>query len=302
MGERANELVGAECAALTGAAPDGSGVARGACIESVAQAAYLRFGVRTVAEAPTLDALCAELRSRSFAADAFQIEYLRLFPKPRLRRLEAVVPVADAIEGSPNLSFPSIRLLLAATAERFLLGRIEAEPDGAYRAHAGKPFRTSSSLPARLARAMVNLAAGAQTLLDPCCGAGSILLEAASLGMRAVGFDWNRKMVGMSAANARHFGYAAEAGEADARALSFRADAVVTDLPYGKNLEADAENLRGIVRNAARLAPLAAIAAAGDLVPWMRAAGFREVRRYRVPKSAGFSRYIHVGRSDQFGK
>lgn len=298
VGERENELVAAECAALTGAMPDRAlthAVARNADIRRIPRAAYLRFGVRVVAEAPDLGALCRQLRACSFRADGFRIEFCRLDPDAPLKRTEAVPAAANAIDGRPNLSNPSERFLLAAMGGSVLFGRIETEPNRSYETHQRKPRRMSSSLPPRLARAMANLAPDARTLIDPCCGSGSILLEAAALGMRAVGCDLNPKMVGMTLENARHFGYEIEAFKADARTLRRRADVVSTDLPYGKNLQADAANLQAIAANAARLAPMAVIAAGADIRPWMRAAGFADARVYKVPKNAHFARYIHTG-------
>ena len=298
VGERENELVAAECAALTGSMPDRSflhAAARRADIRRLPQAAYLRYGMRLIAEAPTLDALCRELRARAVAADGFRIEFHRLNPDAPYKRMESIAAAADAIEGRPNLSEPSVRFLLAAGRRTVLFGHLETEPTRSYEAHERKPWRMSSSLPARLARGMVNLAPNARTLLNLCCGSGSLLLEAAALGMRAVGCDLNMKMVGMTLQNARHFEYEIEAFKADARTLDCRADAVVVDLPYGKNLQADAANLQAIMNNAARLSPFAVIAACADLRPWMRAAGFEDVRVYRAPKNAFFTRHIHTG-------
>lgn len=298
VGERDNELVAAECAALTGAMPDRAlthAVARNADISRLPRAAYLRCGVRVAAEAPDMDALCRQLRACSFRADRFRIEFRRLNPDTPLKTMDAISAAANAIDGSPDLSNPSERFLLAAMNGSILFGRIETEPNRSYETHRQKPRSMSSSLPPRLARAMTNLAPDARTLIDPCCGSGSILLEAAALGMRAVGCDLNPKMVGMTLENARHFGYEMEAFQADARTLQQRADVVATDLPYGKNLQADAANLQAIAANAARLAPFAVIAAGADIRPWMRDAGFADVRVYKVPKNAHFARYIHTG-------
>ena len=65
---------------------------------------------------------------------------------------------------------------------------------------AGRPAEQSGPLPVTLAAAMVQLAGDAtavsqrspgRILLDPCCGAGTILAEAAAAGWRAEGSDIN---------------------------------------------------------------------------------------------------------------
>jgi 23S rRNA G2445 N2-methylase RlmL len=87
------------------------------------------------------------------------------------------------------------------------------------------------SLPA----ALVNLVAPpARSILDPFCGTGSILLEAQALSMTAFGVDSNPRMVGMSSRNLAHFGYPTQVELGDALTTSRSADAMITDLPYGR--------------------------------------------------------------------
>jgi hypothetical protein len=57
-------------------------------------------------------------------------------------------------------------LLLIIQDREFIFGEVLAEPDHAYRQHGEKPYRTSSSLPAQLARALVT-----QTLIAVNTGA-----------------------------------------------------------------------------------------------------------------------------------
>jgi len=102
-----------------------------------------------------------------------------------------------------------------------------------------KPFFHPSAMNAKLARCMVNLA-HAQTgkiVLDPFCGTGTTVLEAALIGCEAIGTDVQRRMIKGTIKNLTHFGLNAQAViVADARKLPFtRIDCVVTDPPYGKS-------------------------------------------------------------------
>ncbi len=71
-----------------------------------------------------------------------------------------------------------------------------------------KPFVTPKSgmLPPKLARIMVNLAIGTKnlqetTLLDPFCGTGTILMEAAVLGAKIIGSDLSKEKINGTKAN-----------------------------------------------------------------------------------------------------
>ena len=163
-----------------------------------------------------------------------------------------------------------------------------------YLRHRTKPFHTSSSLPAQLARGLVNLVRPyANTIIDPCCGTGSILLEAQAIGIAVTGGDWNRKMVEMSETNLEHFGYEGRVLLKDAEQWVTSADAVVTNLPYGKNLKASEKGIRDILARVVGLAPVGVFVTTRDITGWLEAAGYMDVEVYRVPKSPRFVRFVH---------
>ena len=207
------------------------------------------------------------------------MEYLSLWPQDPPSKPQVVLAVANALRAYPDLSDPQHRFLVAAQADRLWFGEILVEPTRDYRRHDAKPYRTSSSLPARLARALVNLVAPpARSILDPFCGTGSILLEAGALGLRAIGVDNNIKMAGMSRRNLAHFGYHAQVELGDAQDCAQTADAIVTDLPYGRLLEQDQEALREVLHHTVQLAPQAVILAEEDITPWLHRCGLRPRR------------------------
>ena len=289
-----NELVAAECAALTGGIPDAQGVAVCRRLDLLPRAAFLTLGVRCLAEATALDDLCAQIAALQVDADRFRVETLSLWPHDPLPKPQVVLPVANALPAYPDLVNPQHRFLVAAQADRLWFGEILVEPLRDYRKHDAKPYRTSSSLSARLARALVNLVAPpAQTILDPFCGTGSILLEAAALGLPAFGSDHNIKMATMSRRNLAHFGYSAQVELGSAQDCSQNVDAIVTDLPYGRQLEQDQASLRQVLHHTAQLAPQAVYLAQEDITPWLIDAGYERVACYRVRKHRSMSRFVH---------
>jgi tRNA G10 N-methylase Trm11 len=290
-----NELAAAECANLTGGWPDADGVADCRTLEHVWRAAYITLGVRFLAEAEDIEALAAQVRALDLRPASFRVEVLRLSQQPALSMRLAVVELANAIQAPPDLESPQQRFLLVVQAQRLWFGEILAEPDRAYRQHDDKPYRTSTSLPSRLARALVNLVAPpAQTLLDPFCGTGSVLFEACAAGLQAYGVDRNPKMAGMSRRNLAHFGYTAQVKRQDALDFDEQVDAIVTDLPYGRLLEPlDWQELAGLLGHLRGLARRAVYLAEEDLSAQLREAGYSRVELYRVRKRPGMSRYVH---------
>jgi tRNA (guanine10-N2)-dimethyltransferase len=102
-----------------------------------------------------------------------------------------------------------------------------------------KPFFHPSAMPSKLARCMVNLARAkaGELVLDPFCGTGSVMVEAAFVGCRVLGFDVQRRMAEGTRRNLKHFGVEPEGLViADSRKLPLtQIDHVVTDPPYGRS-------------------------------------------------------------------
>jgi tRNA G10 N-methylase Trm11 len=91
---------------------------------------------------------------------------------------------------------------------------------------------------------MVRLAgAGPGRLLDPCCGSGTIVAEALAAGWDAQGSDVDQEAVSVARANIA----GAVIGRADALDLPHpdgTFDAVVTNLPFGRQFRPAAEQAR----------------------------------------------------------
>jgi tRNA G10 N-methylase Trm11 len=288
-----NELIAAESEILTGCRPEPDGLVICKTIDNISRAAYLSTGLHLIAHAGTLEALAAEVKRISFSVDKFRIICINLSTQRHVHRRNAILVIADAIQGLPDLDHPQRRFLIIIRDNGLYLGEIQVEPTRSYLKHDTKPYRTSSSLPSQLARALVNLAYPARTIFDPCCGTGSILLEACALDLTATGMDRNPKMVGMSRQNLLSFGYQAVVRLGDARQCTNPVEAIVTDLPYGLFLELDEANVRSILHQMASQAPLGIYVAGQDISTWLQEAGYRQIEVYRVRKRPGMTRYVH---------
>ena len=289
-----NELVAAECQNLTGGCPDAEGLAICQTLDYFDRGAYLTKALRCLAEASTLAELTAQVGELHLNAERFRIEYLRVSQLQPRRTSEVVLAIADAIPASPDLDDPLNRFAVVGLEHKLFFAEILAETQHNYRRHNAKPYRTSSSLPTRLARALVNLVSPpAKTILDPFCGTGSILLEAQSLGLEVFGRDINATMVNMTRGNLAHFGYRGQVELGDALECSTTADALVTDLPYGRMLQTDEKALAAILRHNLQLAPQAVYLSDENISGWLEQAGYQQIEVFSVWKRHGMSRYVH---------
>jgi tRNA G10 N-methylase Trm11 len=101
--------------------------------------------------------------------------------------------------------------------------------------HQKKPNEYSTALNTRVARAVVNIAVpnpNGVKVIDPCCGIGTVLVEALSMGIDIVGSDRNYLILPGARENIKHFGLTGEVKLADIRDIRNHYDVAIIDLPY----------------------------------------------------------------------
>jgi tRNA (guanine6-N2)-methyltransferase len=113
-----------------------------------------------------------------------------------------------------------------------------------------KQQHVPGSLKPAVAAALLQLAGVTQgaRILDPCCGAGTILIEARSYGATAYGGDINWEAVTAAHFNATQAGAAVQIQHWDARVLPVSdrsVDRVISNLPWGRAVSTDS-SLRGL--------------------------------------------------------
>jgi tRNA (guanine10-N2)-dimethyltransferase len=166
---------------------------------------------------------------------------------PELRGLELESKLGERIlektkKTKVNLSNPQKTFFGVLTDSRFIFGLKTAEiiPKPFFeRRPRRRPVFHPTAMPAKLARAMVNLAQPRKgdLVLDPFCGTGGILVEAGLIGCRVLGFDAKPHMLRGGLKNILHYGIKPEGMViADARYIPVvRVNCIVTDPPYGRS-------------------------------------------------------------------
>ena len=157
-----------------------------------------------------------------------------------------------------NLEIPDmeVRVLMS---EKYHVGILSGEIDRSSfesRKPENRPYKHPISLHPKLARALVNLTGvrNNQTLLDPFCGTGGILLEAGLIGCHPVGGDIDERMVNGSLQNLSHFGIE----NPDIRIADISSwpkehapvDAIATDPPYGRSASTAREPIELLYKRA----------------------------------------------------
>ena len=261
-----SELIKSETDTLVGAVPNPLGIAISGKRVDVSRGAYVKMCVDIIFEGEHISEIINQIKDIRLNVEGFRVSVTKR-PRKLKNDSQAIAnQVGAVIGGNPNLDQPSIIFLVLVTEKKIYFGKVSSESDGRWYQHKQRPHSTSSSLPTRLARTIVNLTANpSNNILDPCCGTGTILLEAASMGIKIFGCDNNYKMVEATRKNLAHYNLPGEINLDDATKVRGKFDAVITDLPYGITLTSNETQEREIMQNIRNLAPKATFIAIRDL-------------------------------------
>lgn len=260
----------------------------------VSHSAFLTVCGQLIWAGTDFEELLAELRAHPICAPGFRIDAEK-YPRGKGPARQLLCKrIGDTFEGAPCLDAPRHRFFLVLDEGHYTFGRVLERNATDWNPRVYKPFSFTASLGPMLARVAVNLVARpGQSIVDPCCGSGTIVTEAASIGVEAAGFDILRDMPARARGNARALGLSALFGVADVRTLAGEFDAVVTNLPYDVMTQIPDDFYREALGNLARLAPRAAFFAARDLSGVAGEAGLSMEQLIPCRKHS-IRRYLHI--------
>lgn len=300
--ESEKNIIEAECEALTSTIPDNNGIAIKDCDFQnndrrspldITRSAYLKICAKVMLRTSSLSELYKQLRTMQIRSEQFRVSIEKITKSINIDSHEIMNEVGAEIIGKPNLSNPKSIFLVIISDDKIWFGKLISKSLNTWNKHSQKLHQYSSALPTRLARAMVNLVANpGETIIDPCCGVGTILIEASSIGVKAFGCDINPLMIADSISNLKYFGLDATIIHADARNVSGHFDAFVTDFPYGRNCPINGDLYGDILANLKNLAPKGAIVTGKDISDLIIQNGY--IINKTIPvKKPSLTRYIY---------
>lgn len=259
---------------------------------------FIKRKIEVAAQAESMEELAEQIRDFDLRGATFKVLYTEgdgHYSYEERRELERLA--GGAVKGKADMRSPEVALGLMRWQGQWLFGPC-SDNDAAWLAHSSKPQNYSTALPTRTARALVNIAVGDAPadapFLDPCCGMGTVLIEALSMGINATGFDLNPLAVRGARVNLRHFGYAEDLVRiGDLRRLEGSCRTAIVDMPYNLCSLLPSEDQLDMLRAVKRLADRAVIVTTADIGQVLEKSGLKRINRACMRKGS-FIRYASV--------
>lgn len=203
--------------------------------------------------------------------------------------------VGLSIQGKAELNNPERVYSLLIMGERWIFGEHYRNESIWFR-HMQKPQSYSTALSTRVARAVVNIAVphpeGIRAI-DPCCGIGTVLVEALSMGIDIIGRDINPLVTQGARENIAYFGLVGEVTLGAIQNVDTSYDVAIIDLPYNLCSVISPEDQLTMLESAARFASRVVIITIEPIDSAIELAGLVIVDR-GMAKKGPFARQIIV--------
>lgn len=264
---------------------------------SASRSPFIKEMISIIYEEDSLEDILRSITRDRLAYNDFKVCYIKIENGDigYEERLRSISKVGFVITGEPQMHNPQIIIGITKVNGRWILGEYERN-DYEWHIHDKKPYSYSNSLSLRVARALVNIAVKNDLsckLIDPCCGIGTVVIEAMSMGVNVLGYEINKSIAENARKNLEFFGYKNVITNEDMNNIEDKYDVAIIDLPYGLFTPTTIEEQTSLIKTARRISKRLVIVTFEDMDEYIINAGFNIIDRSFVLKGK-FKRYISI--------
>ncbi len=296
--EEDKELAEMELRAFFGSSASGPVVKSNVEVD-VNRSPFIREKIEVLLTADSVADMVQKAGSINIGSETFKAIFVKindLPPEQKVeykKRMEIERAIGWEIVGEADLKNPEHLFGLVAYGGRWYLGHYQKNKR-VWMKHIKKPREYSTALSARDARVMANIAVpnpkGVRAI-DPCCGIGTVLVEALSMGIDIEGRDINPLAASGSRENLAYFGLKGRVTLGPIEEAQGHYDAAIIDMPYNLYTHATPDELQSILTHARRIADKLVVVSIDPIEEMVERAGFIIQDRCIARKST-FSRRI----------
>ena len=172
---------------------------------------FIKSKIKIIYSDESLDRMVRKIKEDNLSYDDFKVSYVKSEQGDVQYedRLEATRKIGFVVNGYPDMHKPRNPLAVTKINGLWIFGEYERN-DFKWQKHNDKPYSYSNALGLRMARALVNIAMKDNeegTLIDPCCGVGTVVIEALDLGIKVKGCEISKQIAYNARENVEFLGY-----------------------------------------------------------------------------------------------
>lgn len=258
---------------------------------------FIKDRISIIYEEDSLEKIVQKIINDKLSYDDFKVCYIKVenTDVSYEERLTSLSKIGFVITGQPSIHNPKVLIGVSKVKGRWIMGEYERN-DFEWHIHDKKPYSYSNSLGLRVARALVNIAVKNNLdckLIDPCCGVGTVLIEALSMGIKVKGYEINKHIAENAKKNLEFFGYENVVECRNMHTIEEKYDVAIIDLPYGLFTVTTLEEQVALIKTARRITKKLVLVTFENMDEHIIHSGFNIIKKSYVCKGK-FKRYINI--------
>ena len=262
----------------------------------LSRSTFLKSRINILYMEDSIDIIEQKMISDSLMFEEYKIRFIKHDVVEYSERLLSMRKLGYAIEGSFAIKNPRIEFALTKANGKWVFGFYEPNKNE-WEIRKTKPFNYSHALEVKLAKSIVNLAVGNNSnlrLVDPCCGIGTVLIEARTLDLNIQGFEINPLIKRNCNTNLEYFGFVGDVKKQDMHTITEHYDIAVLDIPYGQFSFITYEEQVALIKKTKEISDRSVIITMEDMCDTLIQQGLNIIEKVKIEKSNAFSRYITI--------
>ncbi|SDN88897.1 tRNA G10 N-methylase Trm11 [Psychrobacillus sp. OK028] len=262
---------------------------------------FMKGRLEVLAEGDTVEEIIAQAPNFGSEDETNKVIFLKINDRQgtdkieNAERLQIERAIGSDMQGEFDLHHPDQLFAVVPFGGRWYFG-LYTKSEPIWFKHIKKPREYSTALSTRVARAVANIAVphpkGVQAI-DPCCGIGTVLVEALSMGIDIVGRDINPLVCQGSRENIAYFGLTGDVRKSAIEDINEMYDVAIIDLPYNLYTHASWEEQFTILKHARRIAKKVVIVTIESMDDRLETVGLH-IKDRCITKKQQFTREILV--------
>lgn len=263
----------------------------------VSNSIFIKTMLDVWCQGETFPLLLERVKEKKFKIDNFRLSFIKgMMGEVTFQEKGSYYSqIGDNIDGIPRIKDPEITIGIGIYKGNWVMGRLETN-DKKWITREKKPNSYSNSLSVRLAKTIVNIAIKGdkeKTIIDPCCGVGTTIIEGIYNGYKIKGSELREKNVVNGNKNMEFLGLPPILEKRDVNEIVERYDSSIIDIPYGLFSHITKEEQLEILSSAKRISNRMVLITFENLDPLVEKAGFKILKKGFVRKGR-FQREILI--------
>jgi len=258
---------------------------------------FLKQCLSIIFSGSSLDEIINKIVINNLAFEKFKVCYIKLDDEKidYNEQLRALNLIGLAVTGEADMHNPKTVLGVTKVNGNWIFGECEKN-NFLWHEHNKKPYSYSNGLGLRMSKAIVNIAVAndlESSIIDPCCGVGTVIIEALSLAFNIKGYEINAAIGENAKKNLKFLGYEDVVTIGDMHSINDYFDVSIIDLPYGLFTPTTLKEQIAIMNTARKISKRMVIVTFEDMDKHIISSGFKILDRCIVSKGS-FRRRITI--------